>query len=256
MKLFKKNKGAIIMEFVVVLPLFLIVISVINDVSAIARVKSSLDELSSSIVNVPFLLQPKDEIVTAKKMQNILRSACRAFIVSYKLYVDSYRIPKIVFCWSAVSRSGVLWKMWLQDTDGSLAFSESAISKNEGFGDYTSVITPEEYSGAIGSGVGKILVFEVFLKIGHDIQFINFFKLFNAQNIHIRTFAVPKSQGQLPDLLETNINPAPEDGSGSTELPDGEIVAIMDTSNTRNVLINAMLGMDKIKPNLLENALI
>lgn len=216
MRLFKKNRGVIIIEFVIVLPLFLILVSVINDISNFVRIRTTIEELSASVVNVPFYLQPKDEVITREKMQKILRTAAKAFVVSYKLYMDSKRSPKLSFCWTAVSKTGVLWKMWLNDSDGSLSFVNSNIGLEENFNGYTSSITPEQYSSAVGGDTGKVLVLEVFLNIEKDIQFIKFFRFFNANLIHVRMFGVPKTSGQLPDLLNTqDKNNDSSSGNGS-----------------------------------------
>lgn len=224
MKLYKKNRGTIILEFVIVLPLFLIVVSIINDVSNYVRIKGTIEELTSSIVSVPFHLISANDVISGNKMKRMLRVAARAFVVSYKLYTKG-RNPNLIFCWTAVDRKGVLWKVWMEDKDGSLIFAKTSIGQDiTTYEDYSSTITPAQYSGAIGSGSGKVLVLEVFLTIKDSIQFLNFFKMFDMNAVHVRAFGVPKSQGQIPNVIESE-NDGGNNNDGGIDInpnPDGK----------------------------------
>lgn len=203
MKLLKRNKGAIVVEFVLVLPLFLILVSIINDISNFIRIKSTLEDLTSSVVNVPFYISKNGQELSPDAFLNTIKVATKAYLVSYKLYNEKKNAPKLTFCWTALNKKGVLWRAWIKDVSGALTFENIDTTNTGIFENYASRVSAAKYSTIMNTNGSKILVLEVFLDVSENVQFINIFRMVKTDTIHTSAFSVPQSENLLPNSIVT-----------------------------------------------------
>jgi len=114
----KNQKGSVLVEFAIVLPILIVLIYAVQDLATYATCSKKIEKIAKNTVNLPSQLkqiydseEPTDidkyEDVDATNMLLAIINASKMIYYTYSSDITKYNFPKIVLCWTLVKSTKV-----------------------------------------------------------------------------------------------------------------------------------------------------